>query len=221
MVRKVFEDTKQALDVAFSAGVLVSKTQNHAQEESIRFSLPDSQMRDELNRATLLLKKTSTNIDELLNKKYKDKEVPADTNSFFYHWFEDDLNFADKAEGLVRQLEDTIKRSYDLAITKVSDPTSLGARPKDTYIASHQKMYPTLEEEAAPAPERTRDWVHVSEFEDSRKKDLQQDYIEQKVSKSVTFDEASGQPPRLCPDNKDAADYSSANQSISARIPTI
>ena len=26
MVRKVFEDTKQALDVAFSAGVLVSKT---------------------------------------------------------------------------------------------------------------------------------------------------------------------------------------------------
>ena len=45
MVRKVFEDTKQALDVAFSAGVLASKTQNHAHEESLRFSssLPDSQ----------------------------------------------------------------------------------------------------------------------------------------------------------------------------------
>ena len=56
-------------------------------------------------------------------------------------------------------------------------------------------MYPTLEEEAAPAPERTQDWVHVSKFEDSRKKDLQQDYIEQKVSKSVMYDEASRQPP--------------------------
>ena len=41
------------MDVAFSAGVLVSKTQNHAQEESLRFSssLPDSQMREELSRA--------------------------------------------------------------------------------------------------------------------------------------------------------------------------
>ena len=56
-------------------------------------------------------------------------------------------------------------------------------------------MYPTLEEEAAPAPERTQDWIHVSKFEDSRKEDLQQDYIEQKVSKSVMYDEASGQPP--------------------------
>ena len=159
MVRKVFEDTKQALDVAFSAGVIASKTQNHAQEESLRFSssLPDSQMRDELSRARKRLKKASTKIDELLNTKYKDEEVPADTNSFFYHWLEDDLNFADKAEGLVRQLEDTIKRSYVLAITKISDPTRLGARPK---------VYPTLEEEAAPAPERTQDWVHVSKFEE-------------------------------------------------------
>ena len=60
---------------------------------------------------------------------------------------------------------------------------------------ANQKVYPTLQEEAAPAPERTQDWVHVSKFEDSRKEDLQQDYIEQKVSKSVMYDEASGQPP--------------------------
>ena len=65
----------------------------------------------------------------------------------------------------------------------------IGGKFKDTYIASHQ---PSLEEEAAPAPERTKDWVHMSKFEDSRKEDLQQDYIEQKVSKSVIFDEASG-----------------------------
>ena len=48
-------------------------------------------------------------------------------------------------------------------------------------------MYPTLEEEAAPAPEKTKDWVHVSKFEGSRKEDLQQEYIEQKVSKSVIY----------------------------------
>ena len=31
IVRKVFEDTEKALDVAFSAGVLVSKMEDHAQ----------------------------------------------------------------------------------------------------------------------------------------------------------------------------------------------
>ena len=149
-------------------------------------------MREELSRARKRLKKTSTLITELLSIKYKDEEIPAGTNSFFCHWFEDDLNFADRAEGLVKQLEDTIKRSYDLAITKLSDPTNLGARPKDTYIASHQ---PSLEEEAAPAPERTKDWVHMSKFEDSRKEDLQQDNLDQKIQRSVTFDVASGQPP--------------------------
>ena len=35
--------------------------------------------------------------------------------------------------------------------------------------ASHQKVYPQLEKEAAPAPERTKEWVHVSKFEDSWK----------------------------------------------------
>ena len=47
MIKKVFVATKQALDVAYSAGVLASKTQGHAQEESLRFSasLPDKQMR--------------------------------------------------------------------------------------------------------------------------------------------------------------------------------
>ena len=147
-----------SMDVAYSAGVLTSKTQNHAQEESLRFSasLPDSQMREELSRARKRLKKASTKTDKLLDTKYKDEEVPADTNSFFYHWLEEELDFADKAEGLVRRLEDTIERSYVRAISKVSDPTRLGARPKDKFIA-RQKVYPTLEEEAAPAPNRTQD----------------------------------------------------------------
>ena len=56
-------------------------------------------------------------------------------------------------------------------------------------------MYPnvaTLKEAAATSPDRTQDWVHESKFEDSRKEDLQRDYIEQRVSKTVTYDEALG-----------------------------
>ena len=92
MIKKVFVDTKQALDVAYSAGVLASKTQGHAQEESLRFSanLPDKQMRGELSRARKRVEQASTKIDELLETKYKDAVVPADTKSFFYHWLEAD-----------------------------------------------------------------------------------------------------------------------------------
>ena len=141
IVRKVFEDTEKALDVAFSAEVLISKVEDHAQEESLKYSssLPESQMKKELNKARKRLSKTSMLILELLNIEYKDEEIPAGTNSFFYHWFEDDLTFADKAENLVKYFEDTMKRSLTLAITKVSlDPTSLGARPKDTYVYKNQ-----------------------------------------------------------------------------------
>ena len=59
----------------------------------------------------------------------------------------------------------------------------------------YPSIHPSLEEEAAPAPERTKDLVHVSRFEDSWKEDLQQDNIDQKIQRSVTFDLASGQPP--------------------------
>ena len=38
IVRKVFEDTEQALDVAFLVRVFASKTEDHAQEESLKFS---------------------------------------------------------------------------------------------------------------------------------------------------------------------------------------
>ena len=200
----------------------------HPQDESVKYSssLPESQMEDKLNKARRRLKITSKLITNFLNLKYKDENVPDTTNNFFYHWLEDDLTFADRAEDLVRELQDTIKRSYALALAKVLDPSSLGARPKDTYIyknqtkqihnaglnqssdtaqetrsrqaetsASHQKIYPQcpLEEEAAPAPERTVDWVNVSKFEDSWKEDTKQDNLDQK--RSVTFDMASGQPP--------------------------
>ena len=51
--------------------------------------------------------------------------------SFFYHWLEADLNLADKAEDLINQLKDTIKRSYILAKTREATPTGLGARPNE------------------------------------------------------------------------------------------
>ena len=69
MVKKVFVDTKQALDVAYSAGVLASRTQGHSQEESLRFAanLPDEQMRGHLSKGRKRLELTSTQIDELVS----------------------------------------------------------------------------------------------------------------------------------------------------------
>ena len=72
---------------------------------------------------------------------------------------EADLDLADKADNLIKQLKDTINRSYSLAITREKNPTRLGARPKEPGNKSN--AYPTvpttLEEEVAPAPDRTQD----------------------------------------------------------------
>ena len=121
------------MDIAYSAGVLASRTQGHAQADSLRFAanFPDEQMRGYLTRARKRLELTSTQIDELLSTKYRDAKLSACTNSFFYHWLETDLNLADKAEELIRQLEYTIKRSYVLAKTREANPTGLGAIPKE------------------------------------------------------------------------------------------
>ena len=66
------------------------------------------------------------------------------TNVFFYHWFEDDFDFADKAENLVMELEDTMNKSLDLAVNKLSEPANFEARPKDAYVyKSHAKQIPS------------------------------------------------------------------------------
>ena len=63
---------------------------------------------------------------------------------FFYHWFVNELDFPDKAENLVMELEGTMNRSLDLAVNKLSDPANFGARPKDAYIyKSHAKQIPS------------------------------------------------------------------------------
>ena len=94
---------------------------------------------------------------------------------------EADLNLADKAEDLISQLEDTIKRSYVLAKAREANPTWLGARPKErpepgNKSNTYSTVPTTLEEEAAPAPDRTQDWDQESKFEDLRKEDFQRDY---------------------------------------------
>ena len=111
MIKKVFVDTKPALDVAYSAGVLASRTQGHAQADSLKFAanLPEEQMKEYLSRARKRLELTSTQIDKLYCTKYRDAKVSTGTNSFFYHWMEPNLDQADKAEELI-QLGCTIKR---------------------------------------------------------------------------------------------------------------
>ena len=144
----------------------------------------------------LRLKSTNAKINELVSTRYRDSEEPELTNSFFYHWLEADLDLADKADNLIKQLKDTIKRSYSNAKTREINPTRLGARPKEPGNKSN--AYPTvpttLEEEVAPTPDRTQDRVQESKFEDSRKEDLQRDYVEHRAPKTVVTDEASGQP---------------------------
>ena len=75
--------------------------------------------------------------------------------------------------------------------------TAQGRQPQQAAtLACPQTLYPSLEEKVVPAvSDRTKDWVHVSKFEDSWKEDLQQDNLDQKIQRSLTFDVASGQPP--------------------------
>ena len=83
IVMKVFEDIKNALDVAFSVGVLVSKIKDQAKEESViySFSLPRNRMKEELNKARKQLHRTAKLFKYFLRMKYRDGK------DFFYHWF--------------------------------------------------------------------------------------------------------------------------------------
>ena len=63
--------------------------------------------------------------------------------------------FADKAEILVKELEDIFKRSRTLAVKKLSNLNILGARPKDTYVYRPQtKQNARLDQPSNAAPGR-------------------------------------------------------------------
>ena len=88
---------------------------------------------------------------------------------------EGDIKLSDKAENLIKQLKNPIKRSYALAKTKALNPIRLGARPKEPGYRSN--AYPsvptTLEEEVTPTPGRTE-----NKFVDTRKGDPQKYHVE-------------------------------------------
>ena len=107
------------------------------------------------------LRSTIIAINRLDKISYKDSEVPELINNFLQHWIGTDVKLYTKAKNLIKQLKNTLKRSYDRAKTKVSNPTRLGARPKEPGYKSNS--YPTgpttLEEEVTSAPVRTENWV--------------------------------------------------------------
>ena len=159
-LREVFTDTQQALDMAYSAGILATQTPGYARADSIQYAanLPDGKMKEVLGEARLWLKSTIIAINGLDKIRYKDSEVPELTNNFLQHWFGTNAKQYTKAKNLIKQLKNTLKRSYDLAKTKVANPSRLGARPKEPGYKSN--AYPavstTLEEEVTPASGRTK-----------------------------------------------------------------
>ena len=100
-------------------------------------------------------------INGLAKIRYKDSEVPELTNSFLQHWLEADIRLLKQAGDLMKQLKNTLKRSYDLAKEKALNPIRLGARPREPGYKSN--AYPTvpttLEEEVTSVPGRTENWV--------------------------------------------------------------
>ena len=125
------------------------------------------------------LTSTITTINGLDKINYEDSEVPELTNNFLQHWLGTDAKLYTKAKDLIKQLKNTLKRSYDLAKTKVSNPIRLGARPKEPGYKSN--AYPTvpttLEEEVTPAPGRTENWVQESKFVNKTKSDLRKTMV--------------------------------------------
>ena len=105
---------------------------------------------------------------------------------------EADPSLAEKAENLIKQLKNTIKRSYAPAKMKELNLIRLGARPKEPGYRSN--AYPsvptTLEEEVTPTPGRTE-----NKFVDTKKGDPQKNHVEHGATRPGVRDEATGQPP--------------------------
>ena len=77
-IREVFADTKQALDMAYSAGILASRTQGYARADSIQYAAGFSgeEIKEKLSRARMRLKSSSSQINKLISTKYRDAEEP-------------------------------------------------------------------------------------------------------------------------------------------------
>ena len=132
-LREVFADTQHALDMAFSAGILAAQTAGYARTDSVQYAanLPDGKMKEVFAEARLWLRSTIITINGLDKINYEDSEYPELTNNFLQHWSGTDAQQYQMAKDLIKQLKNTLKRSYNLAKPKVANPNRLGARPKE------------------------------------------------------------------------------------------
>ena len=193
-LREIFIDTQQALDVAYTAGILATQTSGHAREDSIQYAanFPDRKMKEVLGKARIYLKSTITKISDLAKEEYNDSDVPELTNSFLQHWLEADASLVIQARELMKQLKNTLKRSYNLAKDKALNPIRLGARPEEPGYRSN--AYPsvptTLEEEVSLTPGNPE-----NKFVDTRKVGSKNYHVEQGAARSGVHNETTGQPP--------------------------
>ena len=106
-IREVFADTKQALDIAYSAGILTSKTPGYARADSIQYAanFPGGKMKEVLGEARIYLKSTIIAIKGLAKDTNRDSEVPELTNSFLQHWLEADTKLLKQAGDLMKKLK--------------------------------------------------------------------------------------------------------------------
>ena len=83
-LREIFVDTQQALDVAYTAGILATQTSGHAREDSIQYAanFPDRKMKEVLGEPRIYLKSTITKISDLAKEEYNDSDVPELTASY-------------------------------------------------------------------------------------------------------------------------------------------
>ena len=106
--------------MAFSAGILATQTAGCARTDSTQYAtnFPDEKMKEVFGEARLWLRSTIMRISGLDKISYEDSEFPELTNNFLQHWLGTDAKQYTKAKNLIKQLKNTLKRSYDLAKTK-------------------------------------------------------------------------------------------------------
>ena len=155
--REVVTDTQIALDVVFSAGTLATQT-GVARPDSAQYAsnLQDGKYQVVLKEAKVWLKSTAKKIGDL----------DPDSSDFLEHWLGKDAYPFQMAIDLLKQMKNTMKRSYALAKTQLANPKRLGARPrKPGYQSNAYPTVPTtLEEAVTPTPGGADKWMQENKY---------------------------------------------------------
>ena len=109
---EVFTDTQHALDVAFSVGILETRT-GYARADSVQYAtnLQDGRIKEVFSEARIWLKSTIKKISELENNS----DVDPESSEFLAHWLGTDAQPIQIAKDLIKQMKNTMKRSYTLS----------------------------------------------------------------------------------------------------------